>query len=115
MKVLQRGEITMKKYLLTTIAGVALVSAAGFGLSAVAEQTNPAEEHTPVTAPDTPPASNATTMPMMHKMRQQMAKIHETMDPEERQRLMAEHMKNMQAMMSKMSDEPMMGCAFQRW
>nr|VFJ53393.1 MAG: hypothetical protein BECKDK2373C_GA0170839_103929 [Candidatus Kentron sp. DK] len=85
----------MKKYLLATIAGLALASA-GMALLASEEQPEATDEHVHATS------TTGTMMPMMHQMRQQMAQIQATTDTKKRQQLMAEHMQSMQAMMSSM-------------
>ena len=78
-----------------------LLAAFSFAVPAFAADDHNHEDQKTVTGTAAKPAE-----PMqMHKMREQMEKIHATTDPKERQKLMHQHMSSMHDMMGMMKNE----------
>src|SRR5215213_7241981 len=87
--------MTLKPILFTLCAGV-------FALPAIADDAHHPDEKIQAPAKPAPAKPAAGTQGDMKRMQEQMAQIHGSTDPKERQRLMGEHMKTMQESMGKM-------------
>ena len=97
---------------------VAAVAGAVLAMPVVAQQTSPTDKSTPAAQAAAPsPAEFDKRMAQMHEnmktMQEQLSKIQQTQDPQERQRLLQEHWTTMHAsmgMMGGMWGPGMMGC-----